>query len=71
MSSPVCAKNGFIGFLPIIIYGIQRTPGKLILAKRYLITFLVMVNKHCGWRGSKNEWIPSKYNLEHSFHFYF
>ena len=29
-----------------------------------------MVNKRCGWRGSKNEWIP-KSNLENSLHFYF
>ena len=30
-----------------------------------------MVNKHTGWQGSKNEWIPSKSNLENSLHFYF
>jgi len=54
MSSPVCAKNGFIGILPIIVYGVQGTPGKLILAKRYLTTFLVIVIKHTSWQGSKN-----------------
>ena len=30
-----------------------------------------MVNKHTGWRGSKNEWIPYKSNLKNSLHFYF
>ena len=30
-----------------------------------------MVNKHTGWQGSKNEWIPSKSNLEYSKHFYY
>ena len=30
-----------------------------------------MVHKHCGWQGSKNEWIPSKSNLENSLHIYF
>ena len=30
-----------------------------------------MKNKQCGWRGSKNEWILSKSNLENSLHIYF
>jgi hypothetical protein len=25
---------------------------------------------HTGWQGSKNEWIPSKSNVESSMHFY-
>jgi hypothetical protein len=29
-----------------------------------------MVNKNCGWRGSKNEWIQSKSNLEFFLHIY-
>jgi hypothetical protein len=28
-----------------------------------------MVNNNCGCQGSKNEWIPSKSNLENSLHF--
>ena len=35
------------------------------------MTFLVTVNRHAGWRGSKNDGIPSKSNLENSTHFYF
>ena len=27
-----------------------------------------MVNKNSGWRGSKNEWIPFKSNLENLLH---
>ena len=42
-----------------------------VLAKRYLKTFLGILNKHTGRRGTKNEWIQSKSNLENSKHFYF
>ena len=39
-------------------------------AKKYHITFLIGF-KHTGWRGSKNEWIPSKSNLKYFKHFNF
>ena len=35
------------------------------------MTLFVIAIKLTGWRGSKNEWIPSKSNLEYSKHFYF
>ena len=65
--------------IPIwILIGVQGTLGTLIFNERYLQFWLNSESVACnqvvqnptGWRGSKNEWIPSKYYLKNYIHIY-
>jgi hypothetical protein len=55
----------------VTAYWVHGKPGKLIYSQKISYTFCVIAIKHTGWRGSINEWIPSKSNLVFSKHFYF